>query len=267
MEATGSYFEALATFLAEANLRVSVVNPNRTHHAAKASGAGNKTDPAEARQLAEYCRKENPSLWHPSKPEVRTLRAMMRRLHSLNEMLNQERNRLGDPGTRGQAEVRASIENSMGFIKSEIDRLLAQIKTHIDNDPGLKEDKKLLTSIDGVGDILSSWILAELPDVKLIPSAKSAAAYAGLAPSEFSSGTSVHRRTHLSKQGNVYLRRATYMPAICAARFNPAVKAIYDRLIAKGRPKMVAVGAAMRKLIMLAYGVLRTRKVFEYEPA
>ena len=100
--------------------------------------------------------------------------------------------------------------------------------------------------------------------MKLIVSAKSAAAYSGLAPCEYRSGTSVRRQTHLSKRGNVHLRRALYMPAMAAARFNPAVKAIYDRLIEKGRPRMVALGAAMRKLLMIAYGVLKSRKEFEY---
>lgn len=264
MEATGSYHEALALFLADAGHRVSVVNPHRTHHAAKASGTGNKTDPADAYGLAEYSRKENPPLWRRATPEVRTLVALLRRLNALKEHLVQEQNRFGDPGVDGQPEVLASLKKSIAFLESEMAALLQQIKEHIDTHPSLQLDRDLLKSIPGIGEVTAAWILAELPDVELIASAKSAAAYAGLAPCEYRSGTSVRRETRLSKRGNVHLRRALYMPAMTAIRFNPAVKAIYDRLIERGRPRMVALGAAMRKLLMIAYGVLKSRKEFEY---
>jgi transposase len=264
MEATGSYYEALAIFLAEADQRVSVINPHRTHHAAKAAGAGNKTDPAEAQLLAEYCRKENPPLWRRATPEVRTLVAMLRRLQALKDHLTQEQNRLGDPGVEGQVEVLASLKKSITFLESEIAALLEQIREHIDRHPNLKLDRDLLTSIPGIGELTAAWILAELPDVTLMRSAQAAAAYGGLAPCEYRSGTSVRRETHLSKRGNVRLRRALYLPAMTAVRFNPAVKALYDRMIERGRPRMVAIGAAMRKLLMIAYGVLKSRKEFEY---
>ena len=267
MEATGAYYEALAIFLADADQWVSVINPHRTHHAAKASGAGNKTDPAEAQLLAEYCRKENPPLWRRATPEVRTLVAMMRRLQALKDHLYQEQNRLGDPSVTGQPLVIASLEKTIAFLEAEIASLLKQIMEHIKKHPDLKLDMELLTSIPGIGDLTAAWIMAELPDVRLLRSAQSAAAYTGLAPSEYRSGTSVHRGTHLSKRGNVHLRRALYWPAVSASQFNPAVKALYDRLLAKGRCRMVALGAAMRKLIMIAYGVLKNRKEFEYAPS
>jgi transposase len=264
MEATGSYYEALAIFLTEADQRVSVINPHRTHHAAKASGAGNKTDPAEAQLLAEYCRKENPPLWRRATPEVRTLVAMLRRLQALKEHLVQEQNRLGDPSVFGQPLVIASLEKSIAFMEAEKATLLKQIKEQIKKHPDLKLDFQLLTSIPGIGQLTAAWILAELPDVRLIPSAQSAAAYSGLAPSEYRSGKSVHRETHLSKRGNVHLRRALYWPAITASRHNPAVKSLYDRLLARGKCRMAAIGAAMRKLLMIAYGVLKNRKEFAY---
>ena len=247
MEATGAYYEALAVFLSEAECRVSVVNPYRTRHAALAKGSTNKTDTAEAGDLAEYCRKEQPPLWRRSAPEVRTLVGLMRRLQTLKDHLTQEQNRLGEPGVL--AEVQVSLEKSIAFVQGEISALLEQIDTHINGHPTLKEDRDLLSSIPGVGELTAAWLMAELPDVSLFQSAESAAAYAGLSPSPYTSGTSVKRMTHLSKKGNPHLRRALFMPALTAVRYNPIVKALYDRLISKGRPRMVGIGAAMRKLV------------------
>lgn len=267
MEATGSYYEALAVFLAEGNHQVSVVNPYRTRHAALAKGSTNKTDTAEAGDLAEYCRKENPPLWRRSAPEVRTLVGLLRRMQSLKDNLTGEQNRLGEPGVL--AEVQVSLEKSIAFLQGEIAALLEQIDTHIKGHPTLKEDRDLLCSIPGVGELTAAWLMAELPDVSLFDSAESAAAYAGLSPSPYTSGTSVKRLTHLSKKGNPHLRRALFMPALTAVRHNPIVKALYVRLISKGRPRMVGIGAAMRKLLMIAYGVLKHRKKFDkdWKPA
>ena len=94
-------------------------------------------------------------------------------------------------------------------------------------------------------------------------SAESAAAFAGLAPSEFRSGKSVHKHTRLSKAGNRHLRQAVYFPAVTAIGHNPLVRALYERLIASGKARMAAIGAAMRKVLMLAFGVLKTRQPFD----
>lgn len=208
MEATGSYWEALAFFLAETEQKVSVVNAYRTHHAAQASGSGNKTDPAEAEDLADFCRKEEPPLWRPAAPEVRALIGMLRRLQTLKDHLVQEKNRLGELGVQRQSEVVASLEASIAFLTSECEKLTQQIQNHIDKYPNLKADRDLLLSIPGIGPLTAAWILAELPAVKQIACAKSAAAFAGLAPRQYRSGTSVRRQPHLSKRGSVHLRRA-----------------------------------------------------------
>ena len=129
--------------------------------------------------------------------------------------------------------------------------------------PGLAADLALLESITGVGRQTATTVLAELPPVDLLPSAESAAAYCGLAPSEFTSGKSVRKRTRLSKAGNARLRTALYLPTLTAIRFNPVLKRFYDRLVAAGKPKMQAVGACMRKLVMICYGVLKNRKPFD----
>jgi transposase len=127
----------------------------------------------------------------------------------------------------------------------------------------LQADRQLLESIPGIGAVTAQAILAELPDPARFASAQQAAAYAGLAPREYGSGTSVRRRTRLSKAGNARLRKALYLPALTALRFNPLLKALFERLVAAGKSKMAAVGACMRKLLMIAYGVLKNRTPFD----
>lgn len=263
LESTGSYSTAIAHFLAEAGQPVSLVNPARIKYAGMAQGAGNKTDQADARLIAHYCRKENPPLWRAAAPEVRELVALVRRLHSVQELLVQEQNRLGQPGL--PSVVRASLKKSIRFLEKEAEHLRRQIKEHTDTHSGLKADKELLLSIPGIGETTAHELLAQMPDVKEFSCAQSMAAYAGLAPREHSSGSSVrkNKKTRLSKQGNSHLRRALYFPAVSAVQWNPLVKAHYERLREKGKGKMVALGAAMRKLLMIAYGVLKNRQPFD----
>lgn len=261
MEATGSYYLACALFLAEAQQTVSVVNPFRIKHAGFTYGQGNKTDKADARTLAQYCRKEQPALWRAAAPEVRVLVALLRRADSLQTQHTAEQNRLQDPGLLDV--VRPSVQASLDFLAQERARLHQQIRDHIDQHPQLKADKELLLSIPGIGESTAHWLLAELPDVKQFSCAQDAAAFAGLNPCEYQSGKSVKRKTRLSKRGNVYLRKCLYMPALTAKRFNPCVAALCERLKARGLAPKAIVGAAMRKLLMLAYGVLHTQQPFD----
>ncbi|MBV9467685.1 MAG: IS110 family transposase, partial [Abitibacteriaceae bacterium] len=248
-------------FLAEAGQRVSLVNPARIKYAGLAQGVGNKTDHADARLIADYCRKEQPALWQAAAPEVRELVALVRRLHNLQEALVQEQNRLGQPGL--STAVRASLKKSIRFLEKEVATLHRQIKVHVEQQPRPKADKKLLLSIPGVGEITAHELLGEMPEVQQFGSAQSMAAYAGLSPREHSSGSSVRKQTRLSKTGNSHLRRAMYFPAVSAVQWNPLVKAHYERLRAKGKGKMVCLGAAMRKLLMICYGVLKSRQPFD----
>jgi len=265
MDATGAYSDGLAMFLVEAGQLVSVLNPAWLKHAGLSTGAVNKTDPSDGRLAARYARKEQPAPWRMAAPEVRTLTAMVRRLQSLTEHLVQEKNRLAVPGIVDP--VKRSIKTSIRFLESQVAELETQIRTHIDQHPGLKEDKDLLLSIPAIGETLAHWIMAELPDVSVFEAAKSAAAYAGLNPRLHDSGKSVHKPARISRRGNRNLRRALYMPALVAIRYNPIVKQLFDRLVAKGMARKAAVCAAMRKLLMIAYGVLKSRQTFTFTPA
>lgn len=117
-----------------------------------------------------------------------------------------------------------------------------------------------MESIPGVGPSTAQAILAELPSPEQVPTAQQAAAFAGLAPRQYQSGTTVRKRTRLSKAGNARLRRALSLPAL---QFTPLVKAVYERRVAAGQAKLAAVGACLRKLVMIAYGVLKNRAAFD----
>jgi transposase len=243
LEATGSYSLGVALFLSQAGQNVSVINPARIHFFARSQGQGNKTDKADARIIALFCSKEQPEPWRAAAPEVRELVALMRRYHAVQDLLVQEKNRFQAPSQ--PKAVLASVKTTMRFLEKEVERLKKQIQEHFNQHDGLKRDAQLLQSIPGVGEVTAWDILAEMPDVGQFDSAQAVAAYAGLAPREHQSGSSVRKRTRLSKQGNARLRKAVFFPAISALTWNPLVKAHYERLRAAGKTKMVALAAAI----------------------
>jgi len=261
MEATGPYSQSVALFLVEQEQLVSVINPARIRFFGLAQNQGNKTDKADARLIADYCRMQCPPPWRVAAPEVRLLQEMVRRLHALSDLAAQEKNRMQAPGQCKT--VLASSKRVVTALEKELLRLKKEVRSHVKAHEDLFRDSKLLQSIPGIGEITSWDILAEMPDVQEFDSAQSVAAYAGLAPREQRSGSSVRKQTQLSKRGNSRLRKAFYFPAVSAMTWNPLVKAHYERLREKGKPKMVALAACMRKLLMICYGVLKRQKPFD----
>ena len=261
LESTGAYGLALADALAGAGRHVSIVNPARVKYAGLMRGQGNKTDQADALLIAEYAQRERPPAWRPPTPKARELQALVRRRDDLRQLAAREKARPAAPGLTPA--TRRSIRRTLTFLGKEADRLQEQADALIAADEALTADRDLLQSIPGVGAAAAAAILGELPDPAHFASAQQAAAYAGLAPREYRSGTGVRRRTRLSKAGNARLRKALYLPALTAIRFNPLLKALFDRLVAAGKAKMAAVGACMRKLLMIAYGVLKNRTPFD----
>ena len=142
---------------------------------------------------------------------------------------------------------------------------MSLIRSHIDSHPGLKGQRDLLLSIPGIGETTAAKLLAEIMDVKLYESARQLAAFAGLAPRPHESGSSVRRKARLSKSGAPRLRKALYFPAVVAMRHNPYVRAMSERLKERGKCPMQVIGAAMRKLIHIAYGVLKSGRPFDPE--
>lgn len=261
LEATGTYGEPLALFLFEAGFVVSVVNPAGVRAFANAGLSRTKTDKVDAELIARFCLAQQPQAWQPPAPELRELQALVRRLDALVEMRLMEENRFSSGILT--AAVRQSLEQHIGYLVEEIKQTEALIRQHINNHPDLKQQSDLLDSIPGIGEATAALLLAEMTNIKDYRSARQAAAYAGLVPRERRSGSSVRGRTSLSKIGNARLRKALYFPAITALRSSDFFKAWAEPLRTRGKSKMSVIGAAMRKLIHLAYGVLKIGKPFD----
>ena len=159
--------------------------------------------------------------------------------------------------------VRLSLEAHIAYLAAEIKHTERLIRGHIDNHPDLKEQSDLLDSIPGIARTTAARLLAEITDFKQYQSARQVAAYAGLVPRERRSGSSVRGRTCLSKVGNARLRKALYFPAMTALRSSGFFQQWASGMRERGKSKMAVIGAAMRKLIHLAYGVLKTGKPFD----
>jgi transposase len=261
LEATGAYSDSLATYLHGRGHAVSVVNPAQIKSYAQSHLARAKTDKADATLIAQFCSERRPPGWSPLPQEVRELQALARRLDSLLVMRQMEANRL-DMASGAEA-VRESLTKHIAFLDGEIARTEGLIRSHIDSHPGLREQRDLLLSFPGIGETTAAKLLGEIMDVKLYEGARQLAAFAGLAPRLHESGSSVRRKAHLSKTGAPRLRKALYFPAIAAIKYNPYVKDLSERLMGRGKCPMQIIGAAMRKLIHLAYGVLKSGRPFD----
>jgi transposase len=261
LEATGTYGEALAEFLHATGRQVSVVNPAQIKAYGQSQLVRNKTDQADARLIADFCATQHPALWTPPAPEWKELQALVRHLDSLKTMRQQERNRLS--AGLSSATVEQALHEHIAFLDHQIAALEQQIQDHIDHHPDLKRQQDLLKSIPGIGGQTAFILLAEIRSIPAFASARQLAAFAGLSPRQRRSGTSVRGQTRLTKTGSARLRKALYMPAIVAWRFNPLIATFCQRLAARGKPKMVILGAAMRKLLHLVYGVLKSGQPFD----
>jgi transposase len=261
MEATGRYGESLSEFLYQTGCKVSVVNPARIKSYGASKLRRNKTDKADSALIAQYCQREDPSLWSPAPESFTGLQSLTRRLDDLQGILLMEQNRLKS-GEKNR-EVIESLEAHLKVLAEMIEETKEAIQSHIEKHPNLKRDQELLVTIPGIGKLTAAKILGEVRDIRDFTSARQLAAYAGLTPRNCFSGTSVHKKARMSKTGNVNLRKSVYMSAISAKKYNPIISAFYQRLLSRGLPKMAAIGAAMRKLLHLVFGILKSGKPFD----
>jgi transposase len=265
LEATGRYSEGLAEHLHAAGHTVSVINPARLKAYAAATLTRTKNDPIDAALSAEFCRSQQPAAWTPPSPERHELRALVRRRESLLHQRQQEANRLSS-GEDSRL-VCGWLAASLAFLDEQLAQVEQAIKDQIADHPQLKRQHELIDSIPGIGPLTAAALLAEL-DFALYPTARQVAAQAGLTPRQRQSGTSVHGKPRLSKQGARQLRKILFFPAMVAKRYNPPIHAFAERLAERGKAKLAIVCACMRKLLHLVYGVLKSGLPFDpdYQP-
>jgi transposase len=261
LEATGQYGEAVAEYLFQKGHSVSVVNPARIKRYGESKLHRNKTDKADAGLIAEFCQKEKPPFWTPLPPALKHLRALVRRLDDLQTNYHQDRNRL----LSGEKDewVLEDLNMHLKYLQERIKAARQAIQDHIEADPALKSQQELLISIPGIGDITAARLLAEIGDISAFEDAPQLAAYAGLNPKGNQSGSSVHKKARISKEGRAFLRYILYMPAIVARRCNPVIMEFCKRLKERRLSEMAIVVAAMRKLIHIVFGVLRNQRPFD----
>ena len=257
METTGVYGRDLARFLAQQQILISVVNPAQIHAFGKTELTRAKMDKADARLIARYCRMHRPAPWVPPAEEIVTLQALVQRLEDLLALQTMENSRL----EAAEGPARKSVEAVLEFVHQQIEMVRLQIEIHIDKHPDLKNQQELLSSIPGIGDNTAATLLAFLSPLERFHSAKQVVAYAGLNPRIRQSGQWAGK-TPIAKAGNALLRKSLYLPAVVAKRHNPIIASFCDRLLARGKRPMQVVVAAMRKLLHLAFGVLKSGKPF-----
>ena len=265
LEATGLYGLDLALTLEAAGVALMVANPRAVRHFAQALMRRSKTDRLDAAVLTEYAARLPFQPWRPPSPSALKLLAVARRLEDLTEMHAAEKNRLHAASLSAALPsiLRRDVQRSLATLERAAQRLTRAAQEFIAADPPLAERDQLLLSIPGLGPTSALHVLAELlllgPDLDV----RQWVAYAGLDPRQYTSGSSVHKKARISKAGNKHLRRALYMPALVAVRHDPHLRAFYEHLVERGKTKLQALVAVMRKLLHAIYGIFKHHQPYD----
>jgi transposase len=262
LEATGPSSLPLATALHAAGLTVFVCNPLSLARYRQATLARTKTDKLDARCSARFCAAHALHPWAPTSAAQQRLHVLVAPRQPLLGHAQQLRTRQHAAGSTAcpdlLRELQAPVLAALAAQLARLDRELAALAAA---ETPLGAQVRLLTTVPGLGLVTAATLVASLP-VERLPTAKHAAAYVGLCPREKSSGVSVRGRSTIGSFGPAHLRRALYLPAIVAMHANPTLRAFAERLRAKGEPAKVVIVAVMRKLLLLAWTLLRTGRPF-----
>ena len=250
LEATGGLERKVTYALAEAELPVFVANPRRTRDFARATGLLAKTDDLDAQALAHFADAVRPQLRDLPDQEAQDLSALLTRRRQLVSILTAERNRLHSAPVC----IKDSIKEHITWLEEGIDTLEADIDTHIQANSQWRAQVKQLAAVKGVGAITAYTLTADLPELGRL-NRKQIAALVGVAPLNNDSGSRRGKRRVWG--GRAAVRTALYMAALSAARFNPTIKAFYERLTNAGKPKKVALTACMRKLLTILNAMIK----------
>ena len=250
LEATGNLEIPAAAALAAAGFQVAIINPRQARDFAKATGRLAKTDKIDAAALAEFAQKIRPEPRPIPNQQRRRLAAQMSRRRQLIGMLVQEKNRL----TSAHPDLQADLREHIGWLQQKLDCLDQELRAELRRSPICREKEQLLRKVPGVGPVLSSTLLIELPELGQVTH-KQIAALVGVAPLNRDSGRRRGKRSCWG--GRAKVRQVLYMAALSASRHNPTIRPFYARLIAAGKPEKVALTACMRKLLIILNAMMR----------
>lgn len=259
MESTGCYGDAIAHYLHQRELLVSVVNPRLIKSHAASQLLRSKTDKLDAFAIADYCRKNNPPAWQPKAPEIDELQEINAQINATTKMIVEQKNRLESVRS---TTVRQSIEDDILRQNKRLKEMETAANQLIKGTQQLNADKRVLMSIPGIGDKSANLVLSKI-DFRRFRSGRQIAAFTGVTPSLCESGTSIRKRERISRVGDSNLRKALYWPAVTAIRCNPMFKAFAQRLRENGKPEKVIICAVMRKLVILMHALVIKGESFD----
>lgn len=261
MESTGCYSENAAEFLHNLNFKVSVVNPLQVKAFRKSRLIRQKTDSVDAQVIAEFCQKNNPPIWTPRSPYKKELHEINRRVESLKIELHRVTNCLEKKNL--PTIVIETIKEEIKYLKKLIAQLEERILQIIEKNPKLKQKFESLIAIKGVGEKTALAILVDMPDIEHFEKSGQFAAFVGITPAHFRSGTSVKGKSKISRVGSKNVRKTLYMSAINVKNYNPNFQNFVQKLQRKGKPPKVIICAVMRKLMCIFFGMLKNSSLFD----
>lgn len=264
MEWTGGFSRELAEWLHEVveGVPVALINPCQIKYFGKSLNLRNKTDAVDARLQAAFGQERKPSGWIPPAPEQDQLQSLFRTRAKLIEMLSSLKTRdesclnLAPEAEQAQAEVIRLLQVKVRSLEEAAEALAAQ-------HPRMSGDMRLLQSIKGVGPITAMAVLAEAGDLRRFRRGRQLTAFLGVSPKRYESGSSVRGKTRMCRVGGTHIRPVLYMAAVSVTRRACPLGDFYRRLVDAGKPEMVAIGAVMRKMVMIMRAVLVQNKPYE----
>lgn len=265
MEATGTYWMQMALYLYESGLTLSVINPIRSKYFARMMLQQTKTDEVDARLLARLGMVMQLPIWTPPPEIYHELQQRLAYRDDLVAMRLQERNRLHALSHQSTVivSVQKRLETHIQLLTQQIKELDQEIKALLQSDHEWAQSAIYLQSIPGIGANTAAWILTATLNFSACESPEQVVSFAGLAPHARRSGTSLNSNQSIGHGGHERLRRAFYLAAVPAVRFNPMIQPFYQRLVARGKPKKVALCAAARKLLHLTWAVVTKKQLFD----
>lgn len=260
MEATGGYEERLVTLLHEHKIALAVVNPRRVRDFAEGIGRDAKTDPIDAQVIAFYGQVVKPDAQVAKSEEDKKLKSLVERRRQLLGLINQENNRLQQ--TTDQ-EIRGYLEESLESLKKQVKTIDTRLAECVKSNTANARKVEVLGSVKGFGPVAVSTFLAELPELGQLNRGQ-IAKLVGVAPMNRDSGQKSGRRRTFG--GRSYVRRVLYMATLVATRFNPRIETFYQHLLSQGKPKKVALTAAMRKLLTIVNTLIKNDELWNATP-